>query len=212
MSQPTDPAARLAEKPPRADELDEKDIDMLLERFDQTEPRLQRRIIAQFVINAAHYQAALAAARAEVERAKAEYGVLRDAIWDVPGEGHSDSSNMDHESTRRQAVDQALAFEHVNPLRARAESAERERNALRAGLEKALDPEVMGRTKYVKQTCPDCKGDGESPASLCGACLPCPTCRGEGEINIEKGKPLTLKEAIEKARGGPPPTPFQGFA
>lgn len=32
------------------------------------------------------------------------------------------------------------------------------------------------------------------------------------EIVAHATKPMTLQDAINKARGGPPPTPFQGFA
>ena len=63
-----------------------------------------------------------------------------------------------------------------------------------------------------KVKCPDCKGDGEGATSLMGCALPCPTCKGTGKNLTENGKPLTLKEAIERARGGPPPVPFQGWA
>lgn len=42
-----------------AEDMTKVEIDELLERYDQTEPDLQRRIIAQFVIDAIKYKDAL---------------------------------------------------------------------------------------------------------------------------------------------------------
>lgn len=43
----------------KADDLTDSEVDELLERFDQTEPRLQRRIIAQLVIDRERLRSAL---------------------------------------------------------------------------------------------------------------------------------------------------------
>lgn len=41
----------------KAEDMTDAEIDMLLERFDQTEPTLQRRIVVQFMLNAEQMRA-----------------------------------------------------------------------------------------------------------------------------------------------------------
>lgn len=51
-----------------ADELTDAEIDVLLERFDQTDPKLQRRIVARLVADAARLREALEFVRDEEPR------------------------------------------------------------------------------------------------------------------------------------------------
>lgn len=66
-----------------AKELTDAEVDYLLERFDQTEPSLQRRIVAGFVARTTMAElavAALVAALSPVEASLAARGVTRDVL------------------------------------------------------------------------------------------------------------------------------------
>ncbi len=75
--------------------------------------------------------------KAESERLKTDYLVLKDAIWHVPGEVANDDkySQMTHEETRRMAVDQAIAFEENDALRAENERLTRDHQEMKESLE-----------------------------------------------------------------------------
>ncbi|MCP1675487.1 hypothetical protein J2T57_002637 [Natronocella acetinitrilica] len=46
----------------------------------------------------------------------------------------------------------------------------------------ADSPPADEKPTEAERTCPDCKGEGEAPRSLAGACVPCPTCDATGQL------------------------------